>query len=131
MSENGHSHFIVPTSVYVKTFITLLVLTVITVVASRIHMGAFNTPIALGIALVKMMTVALFFMGLRWDKGISGVLFFGAGVAVFIFFLLTFADISFRGDISPIEAQTFGIKSPVKAVGSGHGASHGKAEGHH
>lgn len=123
MSQNEHSHHVIPVPVYVKTFIALIVLTVLTVVASRIDTGILHTPLALGIAMAKMAIVALFFMGLKWDKGISSILFVGAGAAVFIFMLLTFADYSFRGDISPDEKQRFGIDSPVKLVEPG--ASHG------
>ncbi|MDA1353474.1 MAG: cytochrome C oxidase subunit IV family protein [bacterium] len=119
MSEQNHSHHVIPVAVYAKTFIALLVLTALTVLASRVDLGILNTPLALGIALVKMSVVALFFMGLKWDKGISTILFVGAGVAIFIFMLLTFADFSFRGDISAEEGSTFGIKSPVKLVEPG------------
>jgi len=101
--RNKESHHIISDKIYMNTFIFLLVFTIITVIISRIDLGILNTPIAIGIALVKATVVALFFMGLKWEKGINLVLVWGAIIGIIIFFGLTFADISFRGDISEEE----------------------------
>jgi len=101
--RNKESHHIISDKTYMNTFIFLLVFTIITVIISRIDLGILNTPMAIGIALVKATVVALFFMGLKWEKGINLVLVWGAIIGIIIFFGLTFADISFRGDISEEE----------------------------
>jgi cytochrome c oxidase subunit 4 len=53
----------------------LLVLTVITVGASRIDFGAGNVIVAMLIASIKASLVALFFMHLRYDKPMAAIIF--------------------------------------------------------
>lgn len=130
MSDSGHGHFIIPLKYYVGTFIALLILTVITVLASRVDLGILNTPMALGIAILKMSLVSAFFMGLRWEKEISLVMFIGAFVAVAIFFLLTFSDFAFRGSITPEESEVFGFKTPVHLLEPGTDTHHSDGSAH-
>ena len=121
MSDNNHSsHFIVPVKYYIRTFIALLILTVITVAVSRVDLGILNTPMALFIALIKMSLVASFFMALRWEKGINPILALGSVIAVIIFFLFTFSDVAFRGDIYEEEAIPFIHSLGVGKKGPGH-----------
>ncbi len=57
---------------YVKVFVALAVLTVVTVAVSRINFpGAGNVVIALLIALGKASLVAAIFMHLKWEKAPS------------------------------------------------------------
>jgi len=107
--NNEGSHRIVSDKVYMNTFLFLLIFTIITVAVSRIDLGMLNVPVALGIALVKATVVSLFFMGLKWEKGINLVLVWMGVVGVLLFFALTFADVSFRGDISEEEAIYFDV----------------------
>jgi cytochrome c oxidase subunit IV len=66
--EERASHRI-PASRYYVVWIALLVLTAITVVVSRLHLGhGYGLGVALVIALAKASLVALFFMHL-WDHG--------------------------------------------------------------
>ena len=109
-----HSHFIVPTRYYVVTFILLIILTVITVAASRIDFGAFNMTVALGIAGVKAALVLCVFMGLWWDRGFTWVLLVGSLVCLGIFVAFTFTDTAFRGTIDPLEEGVHGLNSPVQ-----------------
>ena len=60
--------------------------------------------------------VLLFFMGLKWDKGISTVLVSGSIAAILIFFLLTYSDLGFRGTIFETDKGIHNINSPVKIV---------------
>jgi len=78
-----------------------------------------NTPIAIGVAIIKASLVATFFMGLRWDKGFNAILFVGAICCMLLFFLFTFADVAFRGDITPEEAGFHDLKTPVKLIKPG------------
>ena len=131
MSTDHHEHFIIPLKYYIGTFITLAIMTVITVAISRIDLGVLNTPVALGIACFKASLVLLFFMGLRWDKGISTVLVIGSIGIIIVFFLFTFSDIAFRDTFFKAESEIFGIKSPVKIVTPHHGINSHETPAHH
>ncbi|MBN8553967.1 MAG: cytochrome C oxidase subunit IV family protein [Deltaproteobacteria bacterium] len=92
-----HDH-ILSNKLGLKVLIALLILTVITIIASRIDFGALNFPIAMLIASVKALMVVLIFMGLKYDDNENRVIFFSSFVFVAIFILLTAADIFTRGD---------------------------------
>lgn len=63
----GH---IVPPSLFQKVLGALLVLTVLTVVASRFNFGSWNVVVALVIASVKAVLVMLFFMHLKYEDSV-------------------------------------------------------------
>jgi len=67
MARQSHApaHPVTPVGMYIGVFLTLMVLTLVTVVAAKFDLGALNTPIALGIAGTKATVVVLFFMELR------------------------------------------------------------------
>ena len=74
----------------VKTLLTawiaLMVLTVITVGATRIDLGAnYNLALAMAIAVVKATVVLLFFMHLRYDKLFHSVMICGGILAAALF----------------------------------------------
>ena len=92
-------HFIIPKKYYQFTFVALIILTIFTVVISRVDLGILNTPMAIFVASIKATFVGAFFMGLRWEK--SNLIFvFGAISAMILFFLFTFVDFAYRGSIS-------------------------------
>ena len=68
------------------TFGMLIVLTVVTVCGSKLSLGSFEIWFAMGIASIKAVLVAVFFMHLRHDKtfNILIVLFSLAFAAIFI-----------------------------------------------
>jgi cytochrome c oxidase subunit 4 len=78
--------------VYVANYVALMVLLVITAVAGRLQLGAANAPISLLIAATKMGLVFLFFMQLRYQRGLIRVFaaagFFWLGIVA----VLTFSD---------------------------------------
>ena len=116
---SGEKHFIIPIKYYVFTFVSLLVLTVVTVyTAEYINLGAFNIVLAMFIALVKAILVLLFFMGLRWDSGIN-IAFLSFGILFFFLFLsFTFLDVATRSSIVEAEKELVDIETPVKFVES-------------
>jgi cytochrome c oxidase subunit 4 len=61
--NESHSHSTLPA--YFGVFAALMVLTALTVWAAFQHLGIWNTPVALAIAVTKALLVALFFMHLR------------------------------------------------------------------
>jgi cytochrome c oxidase subunit 4 len=69
MSEHSseHRHHVVPVPVYLAVFAALCAGTVLTVAAAGHDFGAFNTPIALGIAATKATLVILYFMHVRYS----------------------------------------------------------------
>jgi cytochrome c oxidase subunit 4 len=60
-----HEH-ILPVSLYVTIWITLMVLTVVTAGVSFINLGPLNTVVALSIASFKAILVVLFFMHVKY-----------------------------------------------------------------
>jgi cytochrome c oxidase subunit 4 len=49
----------------------LIGLTLLTIGASYVNLGAFQTPVALGIAAAKAILIALYFMQLRYSSGLT------------------------------------------------------------
>jgi cytochrome c oxidase subunit IV len=72
---------------YFLVFIALMVGTAITVLASYVHMGWLNTPVAMVIATTKAMLVILFFMHLKDHPKLIKVTF----AAAFFFFAILVA----------------------------------------
>ena len=71
---------------YVTIVGCLFCLTVITVLAAFIELGVLNTPLALGIALLKATLVVLFFMHVRYNTPLMWV-FAAAGFFMVLIFL--------------------------------------------
>ena len=82
-------------------FGALIVLTVITVAASRFDFGSANTIIAVLIATVKASLVATFFMHLKYDKGFHALIFVMSFVFLGVMLLVTLEDIDTRGKVDP------------------------------
>ncbi len=140
--SHGHSHEH-SWKGYLYILLILLVLTVITVGASRINFGspAANVVIALSIATVKASLVALFFMHLKDDKPINGLIFVSTllFLGVFLGFCLVDADsredtrpATYKGPVSEPAQPLLDSEKPVFAPqvnppknAGGHGAEHG------
>jgi cytochrome c oxidase subunit 4 len=92
--DHGHGLAHVAT---VKTLVatggTLLVLTLVTVLATKIDFGAnINLAIAMVIAVTKATLVVLFFMHLRYDRLFHSVVFVSAILAAALFVGFTLMD---------------------------------------
>ena len=87
----GTGHIVDP-RILVSVFLSLLVLTVLTVAASMIDLGAFNIWLALGIASLKATLVALFFMHLFWERPIASIVFGTSLLLVSLFIGLCVID---------------------------------------
>ena len=83
---------IVPPKVLLGVWGTLMVLTILTVAVTWVDLGQLNLVVALGIATVKALLVALYFMHLRWDRPFNGVVFLIALVTIFLFITLALLD---------------------------------------
>ncbi len=127
---------------YLYILLILLVLTVITVTASRINFGSSsaNVVIAMTIATIKASLVAIFFMHLKDDKPINGLIFVSSllFLAVFLGFCIVDADSRFdtrpgtyKGpisgealpslDVTPVPAPA---AAPAAAPAGEHGGAH-------
>lgn len=116
MSDNASHHFVVPLKYYVRTLVLLLILTVITVAASRVNFGSWNTIVAMLIALTKAFLVANYFMGLKWDSGFNKAFFVGGLMALSLFFMFTLLDLKTRGDVVVEEKGNHNLKNLVRPV---------------
>jgi len=93
---SDQTHAAVPYRTFVIVWTLLLVLTAITVAVSRIHLGALNIWVALGIASIKSALVIFFFMHLKYEKLLFKIFLLGALVTLAIFIGLTFFDVHYR-----------------------------------
>jgi cytochrome c oxidase subunit IV len=87
MSEQEkHTGHIVPVSTYLLVFLALMVGTALTTGIAYIDLGAWNTVVALTIAVVKMSLVILFFMHVKYARGLTKVVilagFFWLGIMI-------------------------------------------------
>jgi len=73
-------------------FLTLIVLTGVTVVIARMDLGALNTPMALAIAGFKATLVILFFMGVKYNTPLTKVVAASGFVWLIILFGVTMGD---------------------------------------
>ena len=90
--HHGISH-VASIKVLVGTGGTLLLLTIVTVLATKIDFGAnINLGIAMAIAVLKATLVVLFFMHLKYDKIFHTVIFLSAILAAALFVGFTLMD---------------------------------------
>ena len=90
--DHGLAH-VATIKTLVATGGTLLVLTLVTVLATKIDFGAnINLAIAMVIAVTKATLVVLFFMHLRYDRLFHSVIFVSAICAASLFVGFTLMD---------------------------------------
>ena len=83
---------VVPIRTYLSVFIALMVVLVVTVLASFLDLGPFSIVVALTIAVMKAVLIVVFFMHLRTSSQLTRI-FAGAGVVWLIIMLgLTLND---------------------------------------
>jgi cytochrome c oxidase subunit 4 len=87
----GH---VTPVDLLLKIWGALVVLTVVTVAVTWVDLGSMNLIVAMGIATVKAALVCLYFMHLRWDRPVNGVIFLTAILFVAIFIAGVLLDTS-------------------------------------
>ena len=115
--EEGLGHTL-PLSTLRNVLLTLLVLTVITVAASRVDFGQWNVIIAIAIATVKAGIVATYFMHLKFEGPTILMYVFYPIVLIFLFVGSNVSDIASREHVRP---STVPIDLPVPKVVGPHG----------
>ncbi len=91
-----HKHEPVPYRTFILIWVLLLALTVVTVVVSRIQLGALNIWAALTIASVKSSLVVFIFMHLRQESRLFKIGILVLLIIVATFIGLTFTDVLYR-----------------------------------
>jgi cytochrome c oxidase subunit IV len=82
---------VAPKSQLFAVFAALMVLTVVTVLVSRVDLGSFNLPVALAVAVAKALLVILIFMEVKFSPKLvqvtaaAGFVFLG----ILIFYTMT------------------------------------------
>jgi cytochrome c oxidase subunit 4 len=127
-----------PKSTYYAIFGALMALTAITVAVAFVNLGAFNFPVAIGIAITKATLVVLFFMHVKYSSQLTKMF---VGMALFfllILFGLTLSDYLSRGfHTYPGGAggAGYGVRTPAPEApaapgAEGGGAAEGEGAGH-
>ncbi|HET9191586.1 MAG TPA: cytochrome C oxidase subunit IV family protein [Vicinamibacterales bacterium] len=88
---------IAPKSMYYTIFGILMVMTALTVFAAFQHLGVFNFPVAIGIAITKATLVVLFFMHAKYSSRLTKLFVGMSFFFLVIMFALTLTDYMSRG----------------------------------
>ncbi len=89
--EHAEIHTVTPLQ-YSYVYATLLVGTILTVLAAKVELGVFNPIVALGIACFKATVVILFFMHVKYQSRLIKITV-GAGFFTFIVLItMTLSD---------------------------------------
>ena len=112
MSEN--KHHITPLKTYLIVFLSLLVLTAITVYSAQYDFGSFNIVLALLIASIKSSLVLLFFMHLYYDNKINLIFILGSVLFLAIFIGITMIDTNQRTILYDIRGKLVNEQTPIE-----------------
>src|SRR5262245_66516067 len=82
---------------YLTIFGALMVLTVVTIAVAFVNLGAFNFPLALGIAICKATLVILFFMHVKESSRLTKLIIGTGFFFLLVLFTLTLTDYLSRG----------------------------------
>lgn len=114
MSENnahGLAH-VLPLKLLGGVLVALIALTLLTVAVASIDLGDLNIFVALGIATAKGLLVLLFFMHLKYERPLLGVIIGAALLTLAIFISLAMAD---TADYNP---EVVPFRDRIEAAGS-------------
>jgi len=100
--HHDNEHHIIPLGTYFKVLGALLVLTVLTVAASRFDFGSFNTIINIGIASIKASLVLAIFMHLKYDDRLYLVLILTSVFFLIVMYFFSVLDLFTRIAQGPI-----------------------------
>jgi len=92
-NAQGHLSHVMPVRTLIAAFLALVGLTLLTVAAAQISFGAWEVWVSLGIASVKAVIVAVYFMHLRHDRVFNVIVFFSSILFVVLFLALTLIDL--------------------------------------
>ena len=121
--EQAIAH-VIPVPVLLGVFFALILLTIATVAATWIDLGGWNVAVAVAIATVKATLVALYFMHLRYDAPLHGLMLLISLAFVALFILVTLLDTlqyqpdveSYRDSVQTISGTTNGLRSSRESI---------------
>jgi cytochrome c oxidase subunit 4 len=93
-----HAH-ISPWQFYVKIFLGLVCLTLLTIGVAYIPLGKLNLVVAIMISTAKASLVVTFFMHLKYDSRFNALMFLSSLLFIGVFFAYTLNDTDHRGQI--------------------------------
>lgn len=96
MTSHSEETHVAPYGLYVKVWAVLVILTIVTVGVCYADLAHMAIITALMIATIKSSLVLLYFMHVRYEKPIIGVMIIAALATYATFVILTFADYSYR-----------------------------------
>jgi cytochrome c oxidase subunit 4 len=108
MSEN---HVVSP-RLYLLVFASLMVLTFVTVAASRYDFGPGNTVVAMAIAILKASLVILFFMHVKYSSRLVQLTMVAAFLWLALLIAGALSDYDSRGRVNPAVEK----RSPTGAM---------------
>jgi cytochrome c oxidase subunit 4 len=89
--DHGIAHA-VPPVVLLSVFSMLIALTILTVALTNVELGAWEIWVSMGIATAKASLVALYFMHLRYDNPLNGLILITSLIFVALFIGITLMD---------------------------------------
>ena len=95
---SGH---ITPIRIYIAIFITLMVLTAVTVAVAYVNLGGWNKVVALSIASFKATLVVLYFMHVKYASRLTKVIVVCGLFFLMILLSLTMTDYGSRMWVNP------------------------------
>jgi cytochrome c oxidase subunit IV len=98
VSEHEHTEHIVAPSTYIGIILTLMILTIVTVLAAYVNLGPFNIVVALAIATVKATLVVLFFMHAKYSPKRTKMVILAGIFWLLILLFMTLSDYASRID---------------------------------
>ena len=90
------SEKIVSKKVYFTIFALLIVFTIVTVLVAKVNLGAWNTIVALAVAVTKALLVALWFMHIKYSNRLTQIVVASGLFWLVIMIVLTLFDYKTR-----------------------------------
>ena len=118
--EHGHAehkHHVCSIALFTKVFVTLIILTAITVWSSRMDFGSLNMPIAMFIASIKAALVMTFFMHLKYDTAMNQITIVSSFLFLALLFVFTLGDLTTRSKTDHLNAQKAPMSMDLKERG--------------
>lgn len=96
MEHHSEQHETVGYNTHILIWLSLLILTGLTVTVAGLELGAWSMTVALLIATSKVVLVLLYFMHLKYESPFVKLIVLIVLVSIVTFIVFTFFDVSFR-----------------------------------
>ncbi|MCK9411108.1 MAG: cytochrome C oxidase subunit IV family protein [Prolixibacteraceae bacterium] len=92
----NHENHVSTDSLNWKVLVILLILTTISILAVKVHLGAYTVALALILASVKVTIVLTYFMHLKFENSLLRLMVGGVFLLFAVVIAITFIDYFFR-----------------------------------